>query len=210
MIFSSWDDVSKEGARQVTARWLYHGYFAEEFATCQSGTVPQRQGVADVAAQLLNDPAHSEACQKILRPLLNDPDKEVRNRLCRQFHKPDCLTDATLKSFILEYIKSLSFADNPDILVRRMKDYTGSVVFLADTIFSMCDVFSSTLKTKSREIGLSLPHAVSETVSLLLRLYENALVAENTEITNRCLGIWDILFENRVGVARDLTKAIEQ
>jgi len=210
MIFSQWDDVSKEGARQVTARWLYHGYFEEEFVACQSGKVTQRQGVADVAAQLLRDRAHSKACQKILLPLLNDPDKEVRNKLHRLFHKPDCLVDVTLKSFILEYINSLSFADDPDSLIWMMKDYTGSIVFLADTIFSMCDLFSSTLKTKSREIGSSLPHAVSEAVSLLLHLYENALVAENTEITNRCLDIWDILFENRVGVARDLTKAIEQ
>jgi len=210
MISSPWDDVSKEGARQITARWLYHGYFEEEFVACQSGKVPQRQGVADVAAQLLRDRAHSEVCQKILRPLLNDPDKEVRNKLHRLFHKPDCLVDVTLKSFILQYINSLSFADDPDSLIWMMKDYTGSIVFLADTIFSMCDVFSSTLKTKSREIGSSLPHAVSDTVPFLLRLYENALVAENAEITNRCLDIWDILFENRVGIARDLTKAIEQ
>ena len=210
MIFSPWDDVSKEGARQVTARWLYNGYFEKEFVACQSGTVPQRQGVADVAAQLFYNRAYSDACQKILQPFLNDPDKEVRNKLHRLFHKPDCLIDATLKSFILEYINSLSFADDPDILIWMMKDYTGSIIFLADTIFSMCDVFSSTLKTNSREIGSSLPHAVSETVSLLLRLYENALAAENTEITNRCLDIWDILFQNRVGVARDLTKAIEQ
>ena len=210
MISSPWDDVSKEGARQVTARWLYHGYFEKEFVACQSGAIPQRQGVADVAAQLLHDRSHSDACQKILRPLLNDPDKEVRHRLSRLFHKPDCLIDATLKSFVLEYINSLSFADNPDILVWLMKDYTGSIIFLADTIFGMCDIFSSTLKTESREIGSSLPHAVSETVSLLLRLYENALSEENIAITNRCLDIWDILFENRVGATRDLTKAIEQ
>jgi len=210
MMISPWDDVSKEGARQVTARWLYHGFFEKEFMACQSGKVPQRQGVADVASWLLHDRTYSEACQKILRPLLNDPDKEVRNKLHRLIHKPDGLIDETLKSFILEYVDSLSFADSPGVLVRKIKDCTGSIIFLADTIFSMCDVFSSTLRTKSREIGSSLPHAVSETVSLLLRLYENALAEEKAEIANRCLDRWDMLFQNRVGVARDLTKAIEQ
>ena len=209
MVLSPWDDVAKEGARQATARWLYNGFFKEEFVACQSGTVPQRQGVADVAVQLLHDRALSDACQKILRPLLNDPDKEVRNRLPRFFHNPDCLIDETLKSFILEYINSLSFSDNPDILIWKMKDYTGSIIFLADTLFRVCDIFSSTLKTKSREISSGLPLTISDTVSLLLRLYEIAFVAENTEITNRCLDIWDLLFQNRVGVVRDLTKAIE-
>jgi len=74
----------------------------------------------------------------------------------------------------------------------------------------MCEVFSSTLKVKSREVGSSLPHAISETLSILLRLYEQAMSAENTETANRCLDIWDMLFQNRVGIVRDLTKAIEQ
>ena len=91
-----------------------------------------------------------------------------------------------------------------------MKDCTGSIIFLADAIFNMCDVFSSTLKTNSRKIDSSLPHAVSETVALLLRLFKNALTAENLEIINRCLDTWDILFQNRVGIAEDLVKAIEQ
>lgn len=210
MVISPWDDVSKEGASQVTARWLYHGFFEKEFVACQYGKVPQRQGIASVASWLVHNRTYSKACQKILRPLLNDPEKEVRNKLHRLIHKPDCLIDETLKSFVLEYIDSLTFADNPDIIVLKMKDYTGSIVFLADKIFSICDAFSSTLKTKSREIGSSLPHAVAEIVSLLLRLYENALAEEKTEITNRCLDMWDILFQNRVGVARDLARAIEQ
>lgn len=134
----------------------------------------------------------------------------MRDKLHRLFHKSDNLVDEALKPFILEYINSLTFADHPDILLRMMKDYTGSILFLADTIFSMCDVFSQTMQKNSREVGTSLPHTISETVTFLLRLYENALAAENTEIANRCLDIWDTLFQNRVGVARDLTEAIEQ
>ncbi|MGM0681441.1 MAG: hypothetical protein ACQES8_04345, partial [Thermodesulfobacteriota bacterium] len=149
-------------------------------------------------------------CQKIVRPLLNDPDKKVRNELCRLFHKPGCLIDSSLKIFITEYIHSSCFADDPDIFIWTMKDYTGSVVFLADIIFDLCDVFSSKLKTESRDVSTIISHSVSETVPLLLRLYENALSEENKEVSNLCLDKWDMLFENRVGIAKDLTKAIEQ
>jgi len=210
MVFSTWDDVSKAGAKQVTARWLYHSFFENEVVACQFGTLPQRQGVAAVASQLLHDRAYSEMCQKILRPLMNDPDKEVRKEVRRVFNKPEFLNNATLKPFILEYVNSLAFTDDPQNIVRMMKDYTGSIVFISDTIFSMCDVFSSRLETESRDVNSRMPYAISETVSLLLRLYENALASEVTEIINRCLDIWDMLFQNRVGIVKNLTKSIEQ
>jgi hypothetical protein len=210
MVQSTWDDVAKEGATQVTARWLFHGYFEEELLLCQAGTVPLRQGIAKVASQLLHDREYSEVCQKLLRPLLNDPDKEVRQELHGLLHKAESLSDTALKPFILEYITSLTFADSPDRFVYFLKDVTGSILYLTETIFTMCAVFSSNLKERTREIGSSFPHAVSDTLSILLRLYEQALATENTEIAIHCLDIWDMLFQNRVGIVRDLTKAIEQ
>lgn len=210
MVQSTWDDVAKEGATQVTARWLFHGFFKKELLLCQTGTVPQRQGIAKVASQLLNDRAYSDACQKLLRPLLNDPNKEVRQKLYGLLHKAESLSDIALKPFVSEYIASLTFADSPDRFVYFLKDVTGSILFLAETIFTMCEVFASTLREKSREIGSSFPHAISDTLSILLRLYEQAKSAENAKIANRCLDIWDMLFQNRVGIIRDLTKAIEK
>jgi hypothetical protein len=210
MVRSTWDDVAKEGATQVTARWLFHGYFEEELLLCQTGLVPQRQGIAEVASHLLHDRKYSEGCQKLLRPLLNDPDKEVRQELRGLLDKAESLSDTALKPFIIEYIASLTFVDSPERFVYFLKDVTGSILYLAETIFTMCSVFSSTLKERSREIGSSYPHAVSEMLSILLRLYEQALATENMEIAAHCLDIWDILFQNRVGIVRDLSKAIEQ
>lgn len=74
----------------------------------------------------------------------------------------------------------------------------------------MFDVFSSDLKEESREGGSHLPHAISQSLPILLRLYEQALGRHNDEVANRCLDTWDILFKNRVGFVRNLTQAIEQ
>ncbi len=41
MAMSSLDEVAFQGARQITARWLFHGFFEKEFAVCCRGTVPQ-------------------------------------------------------------------------------------------------------------------------------------------------------------------------
>jgi hypothetical protein len=74
----------------------------------------------------------------------------------------------------------------------------------------LCEVFSTTLQEKSREIGSRVSHTVSEVSSLLLRLYEQSQDSENAEIADRCLDIWDMLFENRVGMTRESITAIEK
>lgn len=211
IVLSPWDDVAEEGARQVTARWLFHGFFEKELLVCQTGTIPQRQGVAEDAVQLLHNHLYSEACQKILRPLLNDPAKEVRDKLRHPlYNHPNTLNDVEFRPFILEYINSQTFADDPSMFVWHIKnDYTGSLIFLADTIFKMCEVFSSNMREKSGNTGGSIAHDISETASFLLRLYEQALAEKKHEIAERCLDIWDEFFQNRVGIARTLTEAIE-
>lgn len=210
MLISPLDEVAKEGATQVTARWLFHNYFEDELLTCKTGTIIQRQGIAVVASQFLDDDKYSEKCQNLLRPLLNDPVKEVRDKIHSPFYKKDSINDAKIQPFILEYIKSKTFIDDADRLVYELQDVEGSVFFLADTIFSMFDVFSSDLKEESREGGSHLPHAISQSLPILLRLYEQALGRHNDEVANRCLDTWDILFKNRVGFVRNLTQAIEQ
>lgn len=210
MAFSPLDDVSLQGARQVTARWLFHGFFEKEFSLCCKGTEPQRKGVANVAAQLLRDKKHSQKCQELLRKFMNDPDKEVRDELRGIFRDKDLITDPKYATFVKEYIKSQAFADDPDHFVWSLKDLAGSLIPVADAVFAVCEAFSTALKEKTRDIGSRYPHMASEMTSILLRLYEQAQGERNTEIAGRCLDIWDLLFENRVGRTRELTKAIEQ
>ncbi|MFH1338920.1 MAG: hypothetical protein ABIH40_03670 [Candidatus Omnitrophota bacterium] len=210
MLISPSDEVAKEGAAQITARWLFYGFFEDELLRCQSGTIIHRQGVASVASHFLHDEKYSEKCQNLLRPLLNDPEKEVRDEIHSPFYKKGSLNDSKIQPFILEYINSKTFADDPDRLVYELEDMEGSVLFLADTIFAMYNMFSSVLKEDSRSIGSHFPHAISQSLPILLRLYEQALGGNSDEIANRCLDTWDMLFQNRVGFIQDLTKAIEQ
>lgn len=210
MASSEWEDVSEEGARQITARWLFTGFFELEFLSCQSGSIPQRKGVADAAAQLIWEDRYSEACIGILRPLLNDPEKDVRANVRRLFRTPKKVVDNSFEPFLLEYINSQTFADNPELFIWKMKDYTGPIIFLAETIFSICSIFCSTLQPKSREVGSSVPSAISDTIPMLLRLYESAISEENVKISNRCLDIWDSLFVKRVGFVWELSKALNK
>ena len=210
MVFSALDDVALQGARQVTARWLFHGFFEKEFAECLQGSIPQRKGVANVAAALLQDKKYSRQCQDLLRQFLNDPEKEVRDELRGMFRNKDLISDPEYAAFSKEYIESQAFADDPDHFVWALKDLAGSLIHVADAIFTVCEEFSTTLQEKTRDIGLRYPRMASEMSSILLRLYEQAQGERNRQIADRCLDIWDLFFENRVGRTMELTKSIEQ
>ncbi len=207
MVSSPLDDVAVQGARQVTARWLFHGFFVNEFNECCQGIVPQRKGVANVAAALLQDKKYSRRCLGLLLQFMNDPEKEVRNELRGIFRNKDLIGNPEYAAFVKEYIKSQAFADDPDHFVWSLKDLTGSLLLVADAIFAVCEVFSTTLQEKTRE---HYPHIASEISSILLRLYEQAHGERNSRIADRCLDFWDLLFENRVGRVMELTKSIEK
>ena len=210
MALSTLEDVAKEGASQVTARWLFHDLFEEEFTKCRKGTVAQRKGVAIVAASSLHDRKYSPKCQEPLRQLMNDPEKEVRDELRNMFRNSDLVNDPEYAEFIKMYIKSQAFADDPHHFVWGLKELSGSLIPVAEAIFTVCEEFSTTLKDKTRDIGSSYPYIASEISTILLRLYEQSQGERHKRIASRCLDLWDLLFENRVGRAIELTRAIEQ
>jgi hypothetical protein len=209
MVLSPLDGVALQGARQVTARWLVHGFFGDEFNQCCQGAVPQRKGVADVATQLLHNKKYSCQCRDLLLQFMNDPEKEVRDELRGIFRNQDLITDTKYAAFVKDYIKSQAFADDPDHFIWALRDLAGSLISVADVIFAVCEAFSMTLQEKTRDVGSRYSHMASEISSILLRLYEQAQGDCNQQIANRCIDIWDLLFENRVGRTIEITKEIE-
>lgn len=51
-------------------------------------------------------------------------------------------------------------------------------------------------------------HDLSRFLPMLIRLYEQAEEEKETQIVNRCLGAWDVMFEQRVGVVHELAQAM--
>jgi len=210
MANSSLNDVALEGAKQVTARWLFHGLFKEEFEQCRKGAMPQRKGVANVAVYLLSDKKYSKQCRELLLNFFNDPDKDVRNELYGIFRKYDLLNDTEYETFLKKFIRSRTFADDPYQFVKSLKEFTGNLLSVSEAIFDACEEFSTTLREKSRDISSIYPYTVSEILSVLLRLYEQAQGERDKHIIHKCLDIWDLLFENRVSRVIELTRAIDK
>jgi hypothetical protein len=210
MVASPLNEVAQEGAEEVTARWLFHDMFAEELEMCRKGSTTQRKGVAQVASHFAHDAKHAQRCHDLLIPLLDDPEKEVRIELSGLYGRDSLKPEAINKELLQVYTKSKAFSDHPSQLIYSLEDVSGSLIPLGEIIFSICEVFSTTLQKQSRDYSLDTPHMVSKVCSLVLRLYEQSQGAGDSAVSQRCLEIWDMLFENRVGVTRELTAAIEK
>jgi len=211
MVASPLDEVAFKGACQVTAWWLLFGFFDDELNKCRKGNRHQREGVATIAGQLLYNEKCSKKSMELLNDFMNDSDKKVRESLHNMFGRDqhNLVTD-DYYLFIKSYIKSKAFADSPDNFVSLLKDYAGKLIPISETIFEVCNEFATTLKDKSTDIGFRYSHDANEMISILLRLYDHALGDNNLTIVNRCLDMWDTFFENRVGRAIELTRAIER
>lgn len=210
MVASPLDEVAQEGAEEVTARWLFHDMLADELKMCREGSKSQRKGVAQVASHFARDAKYAQRCHDLLIPLLDDPEKEVRNELSLLYGRDSLKHETINKEFLQAYIKGKAFSDHPSQLVYSLEDVSGPLIPFGEIIFTICEVFCTTLQKQSRDYSLDTPHMVSKICSLVLRLYEQSQGSGDSEVSQRCLDIWDMLFENRVGVTRELTAAIEK
>ena len=105
------------------------------------------------------------------------------------------------------FIRSAAFADDPTWLLLAYNDYPGSLIPHADSLFAISEVLSGPLVERTRGFTTDLGHDVMYVPPLLLRLYEQAQDQAMPGVQNKCLDAWDLLFENRVGMTRDLNES---
>lgn len=201
-------DVVQQGASEVAARWLFHDYFTEELERCLHGTVPQRKGLAQIAADFAVKPEYFDKCRTIIEKLKDDPEGDVRQLLLPLVRTIGILQFPEGVTFVQSFVDSQAFRDDPTALIHGLEEYSGSLLPFSDVLFSMCDQFVGPLRDASRDVSQGIIHDLSQFVPMLIRLYEQAEEGKQTQIVNRCLEAWDVMFEQRVGVVYELAQAM--
>ena len=209
MFNSDKDEVAEKGAEEVCARWLFWGLFENELNNCRSGSVAHREGIAQVASHFVTKEEYTEKCKDLLLPLFDDENADVRQKTRHAFYnRIEVLKLSNIQTFIQTFIESQAFRDDPTGILFTFEHFLGSLVPYADVVFCICEQFTGPLAELSRDASQSIAHDASKITSLLLRLYEQSK-ENNLDISDKCLDAWDILFENRIGHAREMTRAIE-
>lgn len=208
MVRSSLAEVSQQGAETATAYFLFYGLFKEEVESCRVGTIPQRAGVAKVAVELMNEDEYAAQCRELIKTFFNDPDKEVREKISLKirnnfFDLPENV------SLALQFVKSKAFTDNAFHFIYDLKEYKDSLLPCHTVILEICKEITTTLLEESKDYQSIRGFEIREIPPLLLRLYEQTQESM-PDVANRCLDMWDELFEKSIGITRELTKSIEK
>jgi len=208
MLNSNSGEVAEEGAKEICARWLFHGYFEEELERCKVGTLQHRKGLAEVASFLIKKEEYADKCKNLLSLFYNDENTEVREKASQAYHNnPEILKVSNINQTIFDFVKSQAFRDRPTGIIYTFKKFTGTLLPYAAHMFFICEELTKCFKEAPGDFIQRFSHDVSMLSSLVLRLYEQG--KDKEEISSKCLDMWDMLFENRISNVRELTKAIE-
>ncbi|WP_428306514.1 NACHT domain-containing protein [Lacipirellula sp.] len=208
MLKAEHDEVAEQGAMEVAARWLFHDCFSDEVKECIQGSVVHRRGLAKVAVDFSADSDYFDKCRVLIESLVEDDDAEVRNAVSRFARKPDVLSLPGGVDLMTVFVKSKAFLDDPSVLMYALREYAGSLLPFAEVLLTICDQFVGPLRESSRDPRKGGMHDVSQFQEILLRLYEQGNDAADLKIVNRCLDAWDALIEGRVGMTKELSRAL--
>jgi len=209
MLNSDQDEVAREGASELVARWVFHDYFDDTIENYLTGTVPQRMGIAHVVAGLVHKPEYFNKCSGIIERLKNDREKEVRSALRGVMNSAEVLSHPKGIEFVRNVVSSLAFKDEPSTLIYTLREYTGSIKPFADLLFEICRQFVGPLAETTRDPAHGTMHDLSEILPMLMRLYEEATEEQDSAVLNECLNTFDLIFQHRLGSVSDIARIID-
>jgi hypothetical protein len=209
MLNSSRDEVVESGVHEVAARWLFHDYFTEEVESCVAGTELQRKGMAHIAAHFIGDASYFDKCKNLIDKLKGDESKEVRQELRSVFRKSEIFNSSRGIEFLIDFVDSPAFGDDPVLLLYQLEDYSGDILPFANLLLAIGNHFIRPCLTSDGEGGSDVAQDISHYMPLMVRLYEQAKDLGKSDVELRCLDIWDSMFEMQVGPVHQISKVID-
>lgn len=209
LLQSSTEKLAKHAASRITLNWITRDANQEAVNSCLMGTVPQREGVAEMVAQEIGHNGPCDRTLPLLKRLLHDEEVSVRKEASSFAHFVDALARENAINAVEAYLDSPAFSEDPSDLTRELANLSGSVLPFANVILRYCDKLAKDVSDQTRGIQHSLSLYMDKLVQVLLRLYDQAQTAQHSEIQSRCLDTWDLLLMHRVGTVFGLLNKID-
>lgn len=208
MYNSKFEDVARAGARHVGHMNILYGCFEDIIfshgnSSCKSKV--QKEGILKVAIDFIGHQNYHEKCKTIITHLLDGKNDGI-NLFVRLLstEKLNLQEDA---EFILKLVTA-NF--NIRGIIRKFVDFINEhdtpIKIFKEIIFSICQKFLQRYKQGVNDVGRELYGIAPGLSNLIASLYDET--QGNVEDNQRCLDIWDEMFENGIGTIRELTKTI--
>ncbi len=204
MLRSGDADVARTGARLVGLAALHHELAADLAREAAAGSMPQRRGLAAVAAASIVVEDCRIWCERQLASFFNDTDEEVRKIAAGSFQH---LRDESLERYeplIIAFIDSVSYCDDSMSILRLLNN---SQRRLPGITCIVCEKFLDRFSDEARDVRTSRMSDAHTVTKLVFRTYHQH---QEDEWTPRALDLIDRLCLERVGNSRKEFDAFER
>lgn len=205
------DDVAKQGTARTTGVYVESGNLHDAVEESLTGSVPQRLGVAHVAAHWLQHREVRSSCTALLVRLFGDDSLDVRKAAAEFLRLDDVISVVRGTDTLARFVDSPAFLDDPFEFFRALQEHKQSILPYADTLLTACRRFADLFfAARSEDIGPHFHWRMDAVPPLLLRLYEQAEQQGNRDVQKASLDAWDRLLEVGVAVTYELLSETHQ
>lgn len=207
MYHSELEDVIKIGANHIANMNVLYGNFEDIVFNHPYKSRVQKEGIIRIAADLIGYREHHDNCKKIIEHFLEDEmgDDDLTFSYSQLLNE-DKLNIKEDEELILKIVTSKSNRRLIRSFVDYMNETDASIKVFKDVIFGMSQNIIRNSQQEVKDIGSELYGIASELSKLIALLYDRT--RDDFEVNQRCLDIWDDMFENRIGTIRELTRTI--
>ena len=203
--FESEDEILIEiGGYTACEIYMLYTELENIILACDSNSEKQMKAILDMAITYLKVDGYQEKAKNIILAYKNI-DKDMNFPLSRMFY--DNLVDARQdRLFIKEFIESKAGRRQINAFIRYLEKNAISLIDYADIILELCE---NILQIKPEE--LQRQWGIERNVSkLIISLYDETTnsTISGKKIADKCLELWDIMFEKQLGSVREISRKL--
>lgn len=203
--FESEDEILIEiGGYTACKIYMLYTELENIILACDSNSEKQMKAILDMAITYLKVDGYQEKAKNIILAYKNI-DKDMNFPLSRIFY--DNLVDARQdRIFIKEFIESKAGRRQINAFIQYLEENAISLIDYADIILELCE---NILQIKPEELQ-SQWGIESEVSKLIISLYDETinLTISGKKIADKCLELWDIMFEKQLGSVREISRKL--
>ena len=193
------------GGHAVCEFYIQHNEFEKIIISVQSKSEAQIKAILDMAVVYLQVDDYRNKAKDIILTYKNI-DTDIEIPLTKMFY--DKYVDAKRdKVFLREFMKTKVSRRTVWAFVRYLEESAVSVVDYADIIIQLCEnVLHMEIEDLRKQWGIE-----DEISKLIISLYDETVNSSKTidkQIADKCLNLWDIMFERQFGSVREISRQL--
>ncbi len=193
------------GGYAVCEFYIRHAEFERIMLSAETKSEEQVKAILNMAVIYLEIDDYRETAKQIILTYKNI-DTDVEFPLSRMFH--DKYVDAKRdREFLQEFMKTQVSRRIVYAFVNYLQESAISIVGYADIILQLCEnVLQMEVETLREQWGIE-----DEISKLIISLYDETVSSGkmvDKQIADKCLDLWDIMFERQLGSVREASRKL--